>query len=82
MVIQGLDWHGPSALDAWETINALSSILRNNNEWKKWSFKPDSGVVIIGHSNGGQGAVYLASRYPDKILGGICLLRNLSFRLY
>ncbi|KAJ7871501.1 hypothetical protein B0H14DRAFT_3570057 [Mycena olivaceomarginata] len=44
----GLDWHGPSANDAWGSVDA---------------------VVAIGHSNGGQGAWYLASRFPDRVLG-------------
>ncbi len=30
----------------------------------------DTKVVLIGHSNGGQGVWYMASRYPDRVLAG------------
>ncbi|KAL5532933.1 hypothetical protein ACEPAF_4707 [Sanghuangporus sanghuang] len=62
----GLDWHGPSASEAWATLTALSSILSNNEYWRSWHFASESRAVIIGHSNGGQGAWYLASRFPDR----------------
>jgi pimeloyl-ACP methyl ester carboxylesterase len=27
-------------------------------------------VVLLGHSNGGQGVWYLAERYPDRVIAG------------
>ncbi|KAH7927722.1 hypothetical protein BV22DRAFT_255973 [Leucogyrophana mollusca] len=66
----GLDWHGPSAQDAWSTVDGLHDILAGNGSpWAAWSFVKDTKVVVIGHSNGGQGAWYLASRFPDRVLG-------------
>ncbi|EGN96142.1 hypothetical protein SERLA73DRAFT_124984 [Serpula lacrymans var. lacrymans S7.3] len=65
----GLDWHGPSAQDAWATINALHHILSSNEGLKDWTIPNNMKVVLIGHSNGGQGAWFLASRYPDRVLG-------------
>ncbi|PFH45661.1 hypothetical protein AMATHDRAFT_200381 [Amanita thiersii Skay4041] len=65
----GLDWHGPSARDAWACIKALVGILDNSDQWKVWSFQQDARAVVLGHSNGGQGTWYLASRYPDRVLG-------------
>ncbi|EJD02092.1 uncharacterized protein FOMMEDRAFT_157287 [Fomitiporia mediterranea MF3/22] len=62
----GLDWHGPSASEAWATLSALGKILHSKTEWKSWAFLPDTRAVVIGHSNGGQGAWYLASRFPDR----------------
>ncbi|KIJ69668.1 hypothetical protein HYDPIDRAFT_24484 [Hydnomerulius pinastri MD-312] len=58
----GLDWHGPSAADAFAAVPALSHILSNegSGRWKEWSFDPDTRVVLMGHSNGGQGAWYAA----------------------
>jgi pimeloyl-ACP methyl ester carboxylesterase len=41
--------------------------------WQPWQLRRESRVIILGHSNGGQGALYLASRYPDRTLGGSCL---------
>jgi pimeloyl-ACP methyl ester carboxylesterase len=67
-LIQGLDWHGPSAQDAWASVDALVTIVDNNKSWHSWSLVKDTPVVLIGHSNGGQGAWYMAARYPDRVL--------------
>ena len=69
---QGLDWHGPSAKDIWSTLGALCSIL-HRNPWKlsdSWLISPTSSVVLVGHSNGGQGTWYLASHFPDRVVAG------------
>lgn len=76
---KGLDWHGSSAQDVWASVNALSVILKNNNYWNFWLLDVDSPVVVMGHSNGGQGAWYLASRYPDRVLGGLYSLVFLRY---
>jgi pimeloyl-ACP methyl ester carboxylesterase len=77
---QGLDWHGPSAADAFAAVSALSRILSNSGlgRWAKWSFDTDTRVILMGHSNGGQGAWYMASRWPDRVLAGKCSLYSLS----
>jgi pimeloyl-ACP methyl ester carboxylesterase len=62
-----LDWHGPSADDAWGTVSAFASILEMSSEWKPWAITPEK-VVIIGHSNGGQGTWYHAARHPDRVV--------------
>ncbi|KAF8636685.1 hypothetical protein AX17_003490 [Amanita inopinata Kibby_2008] len=67
----GLDWHGPSAEDAWSSVQALSQILDSTCQWKFWSYPRDKPIAVLGHSNGGQGAWYLASRFPDRVLGVI-----------
>ncbi|KAI0085425.1 hypothetical protein BDY19DRAFT_896611 [Irpex rosettiformis] len=64
----GLDWHGPSTEDAWLSVAALSTILESHSLWSSWGFSKDARVLLLGHSNGGQGAWYLAERYPDRIL--------------
>jgi pimeloyl-ACP methyl ester carboxylesterase len=64
-----LDWHGPSAKDAWSTVDALASISKSDGNWHSFCVNSTK-VIILGHSNGGQGAWYLASRYPDRVLGG------------
>ncbi|KAG1842649.1 hypothetical protein DFJ58DRAFT_731968 [Suillus subalutaceus] len=51
----GLDWHGPSAADAFAT-----------DSWT-WVYPRDTKLIVMGHSNGGQGAWYVASRWPDKV---------------
>jgi len=62
-----LDWHGPSADDAWNTVSALTTILEASSKWRAWAFAPEK-VIIIGHSNGGQGTWYNAARYPDRVV--------------
>ncbi|KIK63771.1 hypothetical protein GYMLUDRAFT_71889 [Collybiopsis luxurians FD-317 M1] len=73
----GLDWHGPSAQDAWRTLDAVTDILQTSEstEWGrgKWAVPTAPGgkprAILIGHSNGGQGAWYIAERFPDRVLG-------------
>lgn len=61
----GLDWHGPSAADAFATVTALYDILRIG--FVDWVYPRDTKLIVMGHSNGGQGAWYVASRWPDKV---------------
>ncbi|KAJ3937435.1 MAG: hypothetical protein NXY57DRAFT_1045445 [Lentinula lateritia] len=76
----GLDWHGPSAQDAWGVLDAVTDILQcsESTAWgkNKWGIpsaipnrKPQA--ILMGHSNGGQGAWYIAERFPDRVLGVI-----------
>ncbi|KAF7359398.1 Transmembrane protein [Mycena sanguinolenta] len=67
--LKGLDWHGPSAKDAWGSVDALVAILAVNPSWHTRKLADGMRVVLMGHSNGGQGAWYLASRFPDRVLG-------------
>ncbi|OCH95283.1 hypothetical protein OBBRIDRAFT_720837 [Obba rivulosa] len=67
----GLDWHGPSAQDAWSSVEALHIILKNRESWHPWAIAENTRVLVVGHSNGGQGTWYLASRYPDKVIAAI-----------
>ena len=57
-------------------MGALSDILSARNEWRAWSFDRDTKVLLLGHSNGGQGAWYVAGRYPDRVVGGMRLTRD------
>ncbi|KAH6918772.1 hypothetical protein BKA70DRAFT_28649 [Coprinopsis sp. MPI-PUGE-AT-0042] len=64
----GLDWHGPSTQDVWESLAALSKILQTNEAWKSQAFPADTRVLLLGHSNGGQGVWHVASRFPDRVI--------------
>jgi len=64
-----LDWHGPSTQDALSTIDSLHNILSSQEEWYDWNIQKDTKVLVIGHSNGGQGAWYFAGRFPDRVVG-------------
>ncbi|KAH9004981.1 hypothetical protein EDB86DRAFT_3037142 [Lactarius hatsudake] len=63
----GLDWHGPSADDAWGAVSALGVILKTCPRRNAWAITPEK-VVIIGHSNGGQGTWHNAARQPDRVV--------------
>ncbi|KAG0145246.1 hypothetical protein CROQUDRAFT_46087 [Cronartium quercuum f. sp. fusiforme G11] len=73
----GWDWHGPSLLNVERAIEYLvgdiwklwrSLIAKEANEPASACFQPDGNdLIVFGHSNGGQGAWYLATRYPDKV---------------
>ncbi|KAJ7197231.1 hypothetical protein GGX14DRAFT_545520 [Mycena pura] len=65
----GLDWHGASAKEAWGSVDALVAILDATPSWHPRKLAAGTPVVLMGHSNGGQGSWYLASRFPDRVLG-------------
>ncbi|KAH9946364.1 uncharacterized protein BXZ73DRAFT_37690 [Epithele typhae] len=67
----GLDWHGPSTKEAWSTVAALQRILDARESWRAWGIPEDTKVLLMGHSNGGQGAWYTSARFPDRVLGVI-----------
>lgn len=66
---QGLDWHGPSAADAFAAVTALHDVLVCRG-FVDWNYPRDTKLIVVGHSNGGQGAWYIASRWPDKVKAG------------
>ena len=35
-----------------------------------WMISINTKVILMGHSNGGQGVWHIASRFPDRILAG------------
>jgi len=79
---QGLDWHGPSATDAWASVEAATVLLAGNEKWKDWTIAANTQVFLLGHSNGGQGAWWIAERYPDRVAGGKMFITwDISWRL-
>jgi pimeloyl-ACP methyl ester carboxylesterase len=38
-------------------------------------------VVLLGHSNGGQGVWYLAERYPDRVIAGLHFMSSPKSRV-
>ncbi len=36
----------------------------------------NSPVILLGHSNGGQGAWHIASRYPQRVVAGFVLVAH------
>ena len=50
--------------DAWAARDVLPVIV------KRIGVSLSEETLLIGHSNGGQGAWHLAARYPERIVGG------------
>lgn len=76
----GMDWHGISADDARMALHAARQVVGNIGG-KKWNSFTDETVrrdedgwfisnktILMGHSNGGQGAWHIAARYPDEFI--------------
>ncbi|KAI5835596.1 hypothetical protein K523DRAFT_368134 [Schizophyllum commune Tattone D] len=74
----GLDWHGPSALDAWRSVDSLATILKARGI----TAQANPRALLIGHSNGGQGAWYLASRFPDRVVGVVAAAAYIKSQAY
>lgn len=68
----GYDWHGPSALDALAALDALRR--------RELDVAPTA--VVIGHSNGGQGALHLGAHFPDIFKGSIPVAAYLTSAAY
>lgn len=68
---QGLDWHGLSTAEVWHCTDALEKLLQDEDlPWTSWSIPSNTQVVLIGHSNGGQGTWHIAERFPDRVAAG------------
>ncbi|ODO08851.1 hypothetical protein L198_00585 [Cryptococcus wingfieldii CBS 7118] len=72
----GEDWHGSSMADAWSAREAAGATLR------KAGVALSDETVLIGHSNGGQGAWHLAARYPDRVTGVVAASGWLTIQHY
>ncbi|WVF71435.1 hypothetical protein IAT40_006239 [Kwoniella sp. CBS 6097] len=59
----GEDWHGGSMDDVWAAREAFGNLV------SKIGVQLSDQTILMGHSNGGQGAWHLAARYPDRIVG-------------
>ena len=57
-------------MDAWACVDALHNILDSRNAWRGYELVKDTRVLLLGHSNGGQGAWWNAGRYPDRVVAG------------
>ncbi|SPO22073.1 uncharacterized protein UTRI_02075_B [Ustilago trichophora] len=72
----GYDWQLASLEAADAAVSAFHKHLyglpttMSEEERQTWQFDPNK-LFIMGHSNGGQGAWYRLSRFPDRVIGGM-----------
>ncbi|KAF8319982.1 hypothetical protein DL93DRAFT_2074299 [Clavulina sp. PMI_390] len=64
----GYDWRGPSTLEA---LAALSSLRQLASRHAFGDSIAVNDALVVGHSNGGQGTVHVASHYPDIFSSGL-----------
>ncbi|KAM0747755.1 alpha/beta-hydrolase [Meredithblackwellia eburnea MCA 4105] len=70
----GYDWHGASLSDSRAALYHLSNVQQYLGRATGISVPPSDAhrrIVIMGHSNGGQGTWYHASRFPDEVVAAI-----------
>jgi len=69
-------------MDAWGSVDALGAILKSRDAWRGYELADDTRVLLLGHSNGGQGAWWNAARYPDRIAAVIPAAAYLKSQAY
>ncbi|CAO3675016.1 unnamed protein product [Umbelopsis ramanniana] len=63
----GYDWHGASMINVFQAVDELTRQVPQILSHKGAIVTGDSSkLVYIGHSNGGQGAWYLGTHFPDR----------------
>ncbi|KAG0364479.1 hypothetical protein BGZ54_007449 [Gamsiella multidivaricata] len=70
-LVRGYDWHGASVKNAMNAIHSLADKLPGVPDAVKNipGIKPDpERLFMAGHSNGGQGAWFLVTHFPDKAI--------------
>ncbi|KAH8551499.1 hypothetical protein BGW37DRAFT_520457 [Umbelopsis sp. PMI_123] len=66
----GYDWHGASMINVFQAVDELVWQVPKILSQKGQVITGDpSKLIYIGHSNGGQGAWYLGTHFPDRAVG-------------
>ncbi|KAJ3076034.1 hypothetical protein HDU98_005983 [Podochytrium sp. JEL0797] len=78
----GFDWHGPSFLNVESALHAMTHLYGVPPLIaEKVGIDPNK-LVYSGHSNGGQGAWWLSSHYPDRALAAMPASGYLKIQFY
>ncbi|KAL2913539.1 hypothetical protein HK105_206999 [Polyrhizophydium stewartii] len=68
----GFDWHGPSLANLESSVDVLQQLLPGVPQTLADSIRPSSRHrVYVGHSNGGQGAWWMLTHFPDTAIAGV-----------
>ncbi|KAF9576165.1 hypothetical protein EC968_010288 [Mortierella alpina] len=82
---RGYDWHGASMKNVASAVESLASNLYGVPEHLKNlpGMRPDpERLLMAGHSNGGQGAWFMVSHYPDKAIAATPAAGYVSIKQY
>ncbi|KAJ3100428.1 hypothetical protein HDU97_002215 [Phlyctochytrium planicorne] len=78
----GFDWHGPSYRNVESALVYLSHMHGVPIDLQQGYAIDENRLVYTGHSNGGQGAWWMTSHYPDKALAAIPASGYLKIQFY
>lgn len=78
----GFDWHGPSFKNIDSSVEALNDQPGVPDTLKQDCQAHTERLIIIGHSNGGQGAWWYASHYPDRVIAVIPVAGFVKIQMY
>ncbi|KAH6585596.1 hypothetical protein BASA50_001204 [Batrachochytrium salamandrivorans] len=68
----GFDWHGPSNVNVETSLDMLEQLAPGIPKKLLDSIRPSSEKrVYVGHGNGGQGAWWMMTHYPDTALAAV-----------
>ncbi|KAJ3009455.1 UNVERIFIED_CONTAM: hypothetical protein HDU68_002701 [Siphonaria sp. JEL0065] len=82
IMLGGFDWHGPSNLNVESAIHALSHLHGVPPLIAEQLGIDPNKLVYSGHSNGGQGAWWMSSHYPDRALAAMPASGYLKIQFY
>ncbi|KNC98636.1 uncharacterized protein SPPG_06318 [Spizellomyces punctatus DAOM BR117] len=78
----GFDWHGPSFRNIEYALDALHLLPGVPAEKQKSLAINRNKLIYAGHSNGAQGAWWLASHFPDKALAAVPASGYMKIQFY
>ncbi|KAI9333717.1 hypothetical protein BDR26DRAFT_868064 [Obelidium mucronatum] len=78
----GFDWHGPSNLNVESALHALTHLHGVPPLIAETLGIDPNKLVYSGHSNGGQGAWWMSSHYPDRALAAMPASGYLKIQFY
>ncbi|RHZ56847.1 hypothetical protein Glove_396g73 [Diversispora epigaea] len=79
----GYDWHGPSLKNIQKAIEYFVTYMPGVPVNKKLEILPNPDKLFIsGHSNGGQGALFFMSHFPESVIAGISAAGFLKIQKY
>lgn len=74
----GFDWHGPSLSNVQSSLEELKEMPGVPPELREGLVPDITKLVYSGHSNGGQGAWWFLSHFPDLALAGNSLVSDIE----
>ncbi|KAJ1547299.1 hypothetical protein HK096_003514, partial [Nowakowskiella sp. JEL0078] len=78
----GFDWHGPSQMNIQEALKALVELPGVPDHLENELLVDKNKLIYSGHSNGGQGAWWLVSHFPDLAVAALPAAAYMKIQIY